>query len=197
MKALITRIISLYQKNESLRKGTRFLAMTITIICLALLIGKPTVINILTSLTSLKDLRKLENNLIDRYERVNESYQKVSQLPSSDVATLKNALPDKSSITSYLGSIESMANNNTVRLLSISGKDIPVDISKSSLSNLKSFTITAKVSGGYQNIESFISNIKNIGRVTTLQKAVINNTSSQEKTGDLTATLDLETYYLR
>ena len=192
-KEIFNQITKIYRNSRGLRDVFNLAVLLAVTVLLFSYVAKPAFTGLYHLAVSLSDLRKLESKLTDRNAKVNQANILIDSLSPTELDTIKNALPVNPDPTKYLSILEKVASLSGVTLGSAAAKNLDLENTPSNFNSLKDYALSVDISGTYDNIKKFVTNLKSISHPTTLTKFSLNK--SQD--ADLSANLELKVYYLR
>lgn len=134
------------------------------------------------TLSTIADLQRqiTDNQFIDQQltdkinnlEKLQETYKKIQP----DLPIVLSAVPINPDVTVLVGQLQTVAQNTQVVLAHI--QTLSVDVNSSSNSNYNAFTFAIDISGSYDNVKNFLSQITNFNRLITIDAISLTKSST-------------------
>ena len=188
----LVKIKNYYLNSETFREVSDLTLLSLITTLLLFMVAKPLAGALITYAGIVSEVRNVEENLVNRANRIQEASNKINKLTSFEIDRIKTALPLSPTPLPYIATLEKLAAAYQVNLNIITAKELPLQESNSSLRVPKEVILTTKINGSFAGIQGFLADLKNTTRVSNLGRLIL---SSSENV--LSAEADISVYYLR
>ena len=188
----MVKIKNYYLSSETFREVSDLTLLSLITPLLLFMVAKPLAGALITYAGIVSEVRNVEENLVNRANRIQEASNKINKLTSFEIDKIKTALPLSPTPLPYIATLEKLAAAYQVNLNIITAKELPLQESNSSLRVPKEMLLTTKINGSFAGIQGFLADLKNTTRVSNLGRLIL---SSSENV--LSAEADISVYYLR
>ena len=198
--AYLSKITDFYQKKQV--KFYTSLILTLSAIAFFTFLAIRPTLTVISSLRKeISDQEKVVTKLEEKLKNLGRAQQEYQEV-KSELYLLNEALPKTPQLSLFLGQLEVLARENNLAISAIQTSEVPLDGNKILSKNGKggksswpSFTVKFSLSGGYQEIEKFLTSVTILRRMTHIKSVFIN---SKKSSGESTLNFrpEIEVFYL-
>lgn len=188
-KEVFLNVSVVYKRRADVRMFLEIVLSLSTVIIFLLFALKPTVLTIISLVKEINEKQTAIAGLDQKIRDLNTARNIYSQEASS-IPIVESAVPETPDIQTLVGQVQGMASKNSVNLLGFSVGEITIigtDQKKKTKSDVKSLPegsreipVSVSVSGEYQNLNSFLSDLENFRRPFKFDTLGINSTETAE-----------------
>jgi len=188
-KELFLKILIKYKKREDVRIFLEIFLSIITVTFFSIFALKPTILTISQLLKDNKEKQETINNLEEKIKNISLA-QEVYEQNFDKLSMVENAIPNTPTPENLLRQIEGVAYLNSVTLLGSSVNEVTLtgeetkkqkDVIENLPENVKILSFSISVTGSYDSLTRFISNLENLRRPIVFDS--LNITSSDTEKG--------------
>jgi len=188
-KELFLKILIKYKKREDVRIFLEIFLSIITVTFFSIFALKPTILTISQLLKDNKEKQETINNLEEKIKNISLA-QEVHEQNFDKLSMVENAIPNTPTPENLLRQIEGVAYLNSVTLLGSSVNEVTLtgeetkkqkDVIENLPENVKILSFSISVTGSYDSLTRFISNLENLRRPIVFDS--LNITSSDTEKG--------------
>jgi len=160
-------IVALYKQRQDLKAYLEILLSIGTIALFVVFAIKPTLITIADLVVKINNQQQTSDALDTKIKNLGIAQTLYNQ-EAANITLLNSAIPNGSSVPSYVRQVEGAIQKNSVTESSLSIDK--VDLLSTNSTGSASFNLTTTVSGNYQNLVSFMQDLENLRRPSILSK---------------------------
>lgn len=189
-KDFFLNVLSQYKAKPNFRKYLELILSMVTIALFAIFAIRPT---ILTIIDLNKEIREKQETLSKLSQKIKDLQggSNTLQVESTRLPIILQAVPDKASPEILIKHLETLAEQNSLKIMSIAASDAVLIGSdsyikrstegKSLPDNASQLPFTITLTGDYSNLYSFVNNLQNLRRPVQIDSFAINSNFVENK----------------
>lgn len=164
-------------KSERTLKFTTIVLTLIALSFFGLFAINPTLSTIVKLKKELSDDEFVDQQLKQKISNLSSLQQKYSLL-QKDIPFVLSAIPKNANIPLLLAQVQSVAQNNNVRLKNLQNFQVELFNEKGINKQFYSYFFSLSGEGSYDNIQNFVSSLVNIQRIISIETFSVNKTEN-------------------
>lgn len=186
-KSFFLNISRIYKSRPDLKSFLEIILSLITILIFSLFAIKPT---ILTIIDLTQEIKSRESTVLKLNQKISnlQNASLVLEQFATVIPLIEQSVPKTANIDGVVGQLQELASQSSIKVLGISSTDVllfgnkdKVEIIQNKLPQDAGETpITISITGAYQNLYSFLSNVENLRRPIKIDSFSMNSSQTEE-----------------
>ena len=189
-KDFFLNVLSQYKAKPNFRKYLELILSMVTIALFAIFAIRPTILTIIDLNKEIQEKQETLSKLSQKIKDL-QGGSNTLQVESTRLPIILQAVPDKASPEILVKHLETLAEQNSLKIMSISASDAVLIGSdsyakrstegKSLPDNASQLPFTITLTGDYSNLYSFVNNLQNLRRPVQIDSFAINSNFVENK----------------
>ncbi len=184
-------IVALYQRRADLKAYTEILLSIVAVIFFIIFAIKPTVVTIANLITKINAEQQTSDLMTTKINNLSIA-QGLYNEQTNNINFLNQAVPNGPDIATYVRQIEGMIKKDGLSAITIGSGDVSI-ITPTATSSAQKLVSTISVSGTYDQLTAFISDIESLRRPAIIGKLDFALTDISQGQKGLTLTISPQT----
>ncbi|HSX49018.1 MAG TPA: type 4a pilus biogenesis protein PilO [Candidatus Saccharimonadales bacterium] len=184
-------IVALYQRRADLKAYTEILLSIAAVIFFIIFAIKPTIVTIANLITKINAEQQTSDQMTTKINNLSIA-QGLYNEQTNNINFLNQAVPNGPDVATYVRQIEGMIKKDGLTAITIGSGDVSI-ITPTATSSAQKLVSTISVSGSYEQLTSFISDIETLRRPAIIGKLDFALTDISQGQKGLTLTISPQT----